>query len=156
MSYVIEVPVDGGESVRVEVSEETDGIVRVARPGQVAAVAQESLQQSLDRIRPVAAAVWEKLRHLPQTPDRVCVEFGIKLSAEAGVIVARGATEANFVVTLEWSRAPGTSDSGLQERVPFPRCPYTGIMGGAARQGPYHTAGLVGWNARSTTSRRNW
>ncbi|MFJ4084662.1 CU044_2847 family protein [Streptomyces iakyrus] len=107
MSYVIEVPVDGGEAVRVEVSEETDGIVRVARPGQVAAVAQESLQQSLDRIRPVAAAVWEKLRHLPQTPDRVCVEFGIKLSAEAGVIVARGATEANFVVTLEWCRDPG-------------------------------------------------
>ncbi|MFI6803571.1 CU044_2847 family protein [Streptomyces luteogriseus] len=107
MSYLIEVPVDGGESVRVEVAETTDGIVRVARPGQVAAVAQESLQQSLDRIRPIAVAVWEKLRDLPQTPDRVGVEFGIKLSAEAGVIVARGATEANFVVTLEWSRDAG-------------------------------------------------
>lgn len=107
VAYVIEVPVDGGESIRVEVAEDTDGIVRVARPGDVAAVAQESLQRSLDRIRPVAAAVWEKLRDLPQTPDRVSVEFGIKLSAEAGVIVARGATEANFVVTLEWSRDPG-------------------------------------------------
>ncbi|MBX9364320.1 hypothetical protein K4G64_24685 [Streptomyces sp. WAC04114] len=104
MSYVIEVPIDGGESVRVEVSEDTDGIVRVARPGQVAAIAQESLQQSLEKIRPVVIAVWEKLRHLPQTPDRVGVEFGIKLSAEAGVIVARGATEANFVVKLEWCR----------------------------------------------------
>ncbi|WP_206440218.1 CU044_2847 family protein [Streptomyces scabichelini] len=88
-------------------SEDTDGVVRVARPGQVAAIAQESLQQSLDRIRPVAVAVWEKLRHLPETPDRVSVEFGIKLSAEAGLIVARGATEANFVVSLEWSRSPG-------------------------------------------------
>ncbi|WP_258308722.1 CU044_2847 family protein [Streptomyces sp. NWU339] len=101
---MIEVPVDGGESIRVEVSEESDGIVRVARPGEVAAVAQETLQQSLDRIRPVAVAVWEKLRHLPETPDRVSVEFGIKLSLEAGVIVARGSTEANFVVSLEWSR----------------------------------------------------
>ncbi|NGO11922.1 hypothetical protein G5C60_31050 [Streptomyces sp. HC44] len=107
MPYVIEVPVDGSESIRVEVSEDTDGVVRVARPGQVAAIAQESLQQSLDRIRPVAVAVWEKLRHLPETPDRVSVEFGIKLSAEAGLIVARGATEANFVVSLEWSRSPG-------------------------------------------------
>lgn len=107
MSHVIEVPVDGSESIRVEVSEETDGIVRVARPGQVAAIAQESLQQSLDRIRPVVVAMWEKLRHLPESPSRVSVEFGIKLSAEAGVIVARGATEANFVVSLEWSRSPG-------------------------------------------------
>lgn len=107
VTHVIEVPVEGGESIRVEVAEETDGIVRVARPGQVAAIAQESLQQSLDRIRPVATALWEKLRHLPETPDQVTVEFGIKLSAEAGVIVARGATEANFVVSLEWSRSPG-------------------------------------------------
>ncbi|MQY14151.1 hypothetical protein SRB5_43130 [Streptomyces sp. RB5] len=107
MSYVIEVPVEGSESVRVEVSENTDGVVRVARPGQVMAVAQESLQQSLDKIRPVAAAVWEKLRDMPRTPDKVSVEFGIKLSAEAGVIVAKGATEANFVVTMEWSHDPG-------------------------------------------------
>jgi hypothetical protein len=33
----------------------------------------------------------------------VKIEFGAKLTAEAGVVIAKAATEANFKLSLEWS-----------------------------------------------------
>ncbi len=104
MRELIEVPLDDGGVVLVEVEEHQDGIVRSARPGRVVATATESLQASLDRIRPVATALVGKLRDLADGPEEITVEFGIKWSAQAGVIVAQAAGEANFKVALRWAR----------------------------------------------------
>lgn len=101
---LIEVPLDDGGVVLVEVEDHEDGIVRSARPGEVVATAAESLQASLDRIRPVAGALVAKLRDLADRPEEITVEFGIKWSAQAGVIVAQAASEANFKVALRWAR----------------------------------------------------
>ncbi|MER6106158.1 CU044_2847 family protein [Streptomyces sp. NPDC001832] len=45
------------------------------------------------------------VRGLVSQPGSVSVEFGTKLSAEAGVVVAQAAGEANFAVCLEWNAA---------------------------------------------------
>ncbi|MGH2593215.1 MAG: CU044_2847 family protein [Anaerolineae bacterium] len=37
-------------------------------------------------------------------PDEVGVEFGIKLNAEAGAFVALAGAEANYKVTLKWTK----------------------------------------------------
>lgn len=107
MSQLVEFPLAGGGTVRVEVEEE--GIARAGRAGEVVATAQQTLQKALDPIRPIAESVLEKLHGLAETPDRISVEFGVKLSAETGVIVARGTAEANFTVQLEWNRPAGTA-----------------------------------------------
>lgn len=48
-------------------------------------------------------------------PDEVTVEFGIKLGAETGIVVAKGSTEVHFTVTLCWKRpdppAPDTTSA---------------------------------------------
>lgn len=53
-----------------------------------------------------AVANWVRTDALADvTPDRVSVQFGIKLAAEAGVaigVVSKGTAEAAFTVTLEW------------------------------------------------------
>lgn len=104
MRALVEVPLEDGGTVLVEVEERESGIVRSARPGEVVATAAESLQASLDRIRVVAQAVVGKLRDLADGPEEITVEFGIAWSAQAGVIVAHAAGEANFKVTLRWNR----------------------------------------------------
>jgi hypothetical protein len=106
VSQLVEFPLAGGGSVRVEVGEE--GIARAGRAGEVVATAQQTLQKALDPIRPIAESVLEKLHDLAETPDRISVEFGLKLSVETGVIVARGTAEANFTVQLEWNRPAGS------------------------------------------------
>lgn len=55
-------------------------------------------------MRPAMQAVVGQLRGGIAPPDRISLEFGIKFSAEAGVVVARTATEANFTVSVEWNR----------------------------------------------------
>jgi Trypsin-co-occurring domain 1 len=37
-------------------------------------------------------------------PDEVNIEFAVKLSADANVIIARTGAEANFTISLRWTR----------------------------------------------------
>ena len=104
MSRIVAVPLDGGVSVLVEAAEgEETGIDRVSRLGDAVRDSAETLQQALTRVRPAVAAVFGSMRTLPEPPEKISVEFGIRLTAEAGVVVARASTEANFTVTLEWT-----------------------------------------------------
>jgi Trypsin-co-occurring domain 1 len=100
-------PTGDGESLVVEVDEpEMAGTVRAARPGEIAETARVTFEEALSRIRPAAEGVIGQLRNLTDAPDQVGVEFGLKLSAQAGVVVAAAAAEANYKVTLTWHRRP--------------------------------------------------
>ncbi|MEV1064926.1 CU044_2847 family protein [Streptomyces sp. NPDC050263] len=116
MAYVGEMLLDDGQIVLLEVSGEGPaGVQRVSRGGGAVAGAAETLQQALARVRPALGAVLEGARGLAKPPGSVTVEFGITLSAEAGVVVARGSTEAHFTVSMEWtnrdeSALPGQRD----------------------------------------------
>ncbi|MGI8332696.1 CU044_2847 family protein [Actinomadura scrupuli] len=106
MSYLFEVPVEGANPVIVEVDEEDDGIVRAARPGEVVGKATETLQSAWARIGPMARSFAEQIDdELPGSPDQVSVEFGFKLAGEAGFVVAKATSEANFKVSFTWNRS---------------------------------------------------
>jgi hypothetical protein len=62
--------------------------------------ANQTLDKSLKQIRPAGAAVVELFRSL--CPEELAVEFGFRFSADAGVIIAKTGTEANFRVMLHW------------------------------------------------------
>jgi len=105
MKRLIEFPIQSGGSLLVEVDEPMpEGVVRAARPGEVIARAKETLEEALDKIKPAAQSIIAKLRGLPDAPDEVGVEFGIKLSAEAGAFIASAGVEANYKVTLKWAK----------------------------------------------------
>jgi NTP-dependent ternary system trypsin peptidase co-occuring protein len=105
VSQLVEFPLDGGGSVRVEVA--PVGAIAPAGSAKVVALAQRSLQEALEPIRLVATGVLEKISDLAEAPSKVGVDFGVKLSVEGGMVVARGTAEANFVVKLEWARPAG-------------------------------------------------
>ena len=112
MKHLIEFPLEDGGSIVVEVDEPAPegGVVRAARPGEIAATAGQTFEAALERIKPAAGTIIAKLRGLSDAPDEVLVEFGLKLSAEAGVFVAAAGVEANYKVTLKWKREPSKSD----------------------------------------------
>ena len=68
------------------------------------AKAQITFEQALDKVKPAASAIIRKLRSLHDSPDEIEVEFGLKLSAELGAIVASTHIDANYSVTLKWKR----------------------------------------------------
>lgn len=106
MKRLIEFPLNDGSSVVVEVDEPDveRGVAKAARPGEVAERAKETFEAALERIRPAAATIIGKLRDLVDPPDEIEVEFGIKLTAEAGAVLASAGVEANYRVTLTWKR----------------------------------------------------
>lgn len=67
--------------------------------------AGETLESALDKVTPGLKAVAAKLREL--SPGRVAVEFGLAVTAESGVVVAKGGAEVHFTVTMEWNGADG-------------------------------------------------
>ncbi|HYV06538.1 MAG TPA: CU044_2847 family protein [Blastocatellia bacterium] len=107
MKRLVEFPLQDGGTIMVEVDSAQPAGVRVrgGSPTEIAEKARQSFETSLERIKPAAAAIIAKLRELSDQPEQVSVEFGIKLSAEAGVVLASTGVEANFKVTLQWKRA---------------------------------------------------
>ncbi|WP_328622659.1 CU044_2847 family protein [Streptomyces sp. NBC_00354] len=112
MSFLVELPVgaagEASDVVRVEISEAGEGLVQVARPGQVVARATRSLGEMLAGVRPVAQRFVESFRGMADAPDEIVVEFGLSLSAEADVVISSTAAEANFSVSLTWHKSPPT------------------------------------------------
>lgn len=110
MKYLVEVPVDGPDGpvqvVGVQIEHVPEGLVKVARPGQVVARAAHSLGQMLTAIRPVADSFVEGFADMAHAPDQIGLEFGLSLSADANLVVATSAAQANFKVTLVWRPAP--------------------------------------------------
>ena len=105
MKRLIEFSLEDGNSILVEVeSEEPKGMVPASRGKGVPEKAHQTFEAALEKVKPVASAVISKLRSLHDAPDEIEVEFGLKMNAEAGAIVAAAGVEANYKVTLKWKR----------------------------------------------------
>ena len=99
-----------GSSIVAEVDDAAIDSSRIMRGGAVASSeivvkANESFESALDRVRWAAEGLLDRLTSLTRPPDEVAVEFGVKLNAETGAVIAKASTEANFKVNLKWTRA---------------------------------------------------
>ena len=99
-----------GNSIVAEVDDEALDSSRIMRGGasassEMVVKANESFESALDRVRWAAEGLLDRLTSLTRPPDEVAVEFGVKLNAETGAVIAKASTEANFKVNLKWTRA---------------------------------------------------
>src|SRR5262245_48259812 len=103
MSYLLEVPVEEGSQILVEVTEpDIDGLVPASRAGEAIGRASTTLKSALDELGPTMQVLSEWAKS--GTPDEFTVEFGLKLGAKTSVIIANGTAEVNFVVKLTWKK----------------------------------------------------
>lgn len=102
MKHLVEFPLEDGTTMMVEVEEsEVEGLERVSR-GDIIERSQQTLEKSLEKVRPAAQYIIEKLRSLHDSPDEVEVQFGINLSAETGAVLAAAGISANYSIKLKW------------------------------------------------------
>jgi Trypsin-co-occurring domain 1 len=108
MSELVRFEDRNGSVLLVEVDEESLGIERIRRDENGVVEAGKRLDEALAAAQPTIRTVIQTLRGL--APDEHEIEFGIKLNAEAGVVVAKSAVEGHFNVKLLWRRAdsPGS------------------------------------------------
>lgn len=83
-----------------------------SRPAEAVADAADTLRGAVDRVRPAVQDIVDSLRTMPRRPDRITLEFGMKVTAEAGVVIAKTAAEAHFTVGMEWDAGDGRNGEG--------------------------------------------
>ncbi|GAB2906981.1 CU044_2847 family protein [Streptomyces mayteni] len=105
MGSVARMPLEGGGAVLFEAGPAELGEAGLVKAGHVADAVRElprTLQNALAPVRETARVVLEQLRE--SGPTEVEVEFGVDLSAEAGVVVTRAQSACHVKVRLLWSR----------------------------------------------------
>lgn len=105
-------------SVVVEVAEGEPGFELVARDG-IVADARQKLENALRDVQDAAESTLRVFREGRLRPDGIEVEFGVRLNAEAGAIIAKTAIEGHFTVKLCWQR-------GAEEQRPDRSVPPNG------------------------------
>ncbi len=105
MERLVEFRTDEGAVVSVEAVEERSGSRLVSRNGTVQAA--RTFEDALEGVRAAASSALRVFRDGSLRPDGVEIEFGVKLSAETGAIIAKGTAEGHLVVKLTWS--PGAA-----------------------------------------------
>ena len=109
MAEVVRFAGPDGASLLVEVDDDAPGLERISRDSAGIAEAGQRLDDALAAARPAIRSVIDSIKAL--APDEYEVEFGVKLNAEAGVIVAKTAVEGHFNVKVHWT-TPASATQG--------------------------------------------
>ncbi|MEU0472863.1 CU044_2847 family protein [Streptomyces olivaceus] len=122
MDGLVEFRTGDGVRVVVEGVEDEEGARLVSR-GDGPARAARTFEDSLDGVRAAAASALRVFRDGSLRPDAVELEFGVKLSAEAGAVIAKGSAEGHLVVKLSWSPEPAPAPAPFTAPATAPPAP---------------------------------
>ncbi|MEV0122469.1 CU044_2847 family protein [Streptomyces sp. NPDC050703] len=103
--------------VVVEVDSGDPGFRQVSRRGEPGGIheVEGRFESALRNVRGAAMSALRTFRERSLDPDAIELEFGVKLSAAAGAVIARTATEGHLTVRLSWTRRtppPGDDAAG--------------------------------------------
>lgn len=92
-----------GDEVLVEIEAPEKGGARlVAKAKDGIVEAQSSFGEAVEGIKPIADKVMSAIGSLAQEPKETEVSFGIKFSAEVGVILTKSSLDATLNIKLKW------------------------------------------------------
>lgn len=106
MDTLVEFTTDSGAHVVVAMDEREPGIQLVSRRDGELAQAAHTFDGALQGIRSAAESALRVFRDGALKPDAVEIEFGVRLTAEAGAVIAKSTVEGHLVVKLSWVPQP--------------------------------------------------
>ena len=94
--------------VVVEVDDADAGFQSISRrPGETVHDVKGRFEDALANVRGAAESALSTFRDDVLRPDEVSIEFGVKLTAAAGAVIAKTSVEGHLVVKLTWAREGG-------------------------------------------------
>lgn len=103
MAQTIQVPLAGGGSIQFEVDDASSGWTYQGAVDGLVAMANETFQAVIGWLKRVAETPATELFDLAPAPDRVAIEFGVRLNTNAGVVIAKAVN----VASLKGTRSRG-------------------------------------------------
>ncbi len=103
---VAQFQLNNGKTILVEVDQSLEsGAAAPASADGPWYKAKATFDDAMQAIQPLAEQAVESLDRMLVKPESYEFEFGMKLSASLGMIVAKGETEANFKIKMVWKTA---------------------------------------------------
>jgi hypothetical protein len=101
MTELMRVATEGDRFVVVEVDDTEPGFELAAREGAIIQ-AKRKFEDALEDVRNSAKSALRVFTDGTLNPDGVEVEFGVRLNAEAGAVIAKTSVEGHLTVKLVW------------------------------------------------------
>ena len=92
------------EADEIALPAESAGESEASRIRNIATKASHTFQESIESIKPALNVLIKGLDKISDRPDEISVEFGLKVNAQVGAVIAASGVEANFKVTLNWKQ----------------------------------------------------
>lgn len=76
--------------------------------------AVKSFDKALDSVKTIATKAKNTFKDIADSPDEISLEMGIKITAEAGAVLAAVGGEVHFVIGIKWNKEkpqPSSTDS---------------------------------------------
>ena len=102
---------DGGWAI-VELKD-VDPSLRMASVGRSGTIVDtgSNFEDALRSVARVANAALAQFRETSVRPDEVEIQFGVRLSAEAGAVIARNSDEGHLHIRLAWHASTGDREA---------------------------------------------
>jgi hypothetical protein len=104
MAELVHYVLDPETTIAVEVDDEYSGFEE-ASPGDFPARAAKSFSAAVAHGRRAVEVAFEQFRSMADAPDEITMEIGLKMSGEAGAVLAKTASEGHIVLKLVWRPA---------------------------------------------------
>lgn len=111
---VVRVPISDdqpGAYVEFDVEEQDeDGTEPLARRRDGTTLAAHSLARSLDTSLPALSLILSKVRSAAAGCDEICLQLGLRVGGETGLVFVRGGADATIGVTVTWRAGDRPTD----------------------------------------------
>jgi hypothetical protein len=106
MARLIDFKLDSQTTILVEAAEDglPQGQQHVSTTGAMTEKATEAFNTALAGIKPIARSILEEMKEAAADAKEFQVEFGIKLTATAGVVLAKASSEGHCKISIKWVR----------------------------------------------------
>ncbi len=101
MAELLQYDLGQGTSIAVEVDVGVSGF-DPASPRDYPARAAETFAAAVAQGRRAAEVALEQFQRMATMPDEITMEIGLKLSGQAGAVLAKTASEGHIVLKLVW------------------------------------------------------
>ncbi len=104
MSELVRVELSDGGFLMVEAIDPGDGVARASRRTGGVVNAAHTLRDSFTQLRAAADDMVQTFGRMVTAPEEFEIEFGVRITAETGAVVAKAGGEAHFMVRLTWAK----------------------------------------------------
>lgn len=110
MSNLLEILLDDGTKIYFEacdIDNDSDDLLDPVTGRRIVRKAKDFLNDTFHQIKIFSNGLAESIRDIDFQPDEFEVEYSIKFTADAGIVISSIGSEASITVKMKWDKSKG-------------------------------------------------